>query len=460
MNSGRKIANAAGQLRGFEPYPYYKNSGVEWLGQIPAHWDLKRIKFAAELNPLGSEARGLSAHTEVSFVPMEAVGELGGLDLSRRKFLGDVGAGYTYFRDGDIVVAKITPCFENGKGALAEGLANGLAFGTTELHVFRANSLLNTRFLFYMTLGDALRRLGEADMYGAGGQKRVSESFFRNLKHPLPPEPEQRAIADFLDRETARIDDLIARKKRLIALLKEQRTSLITRAVTKGLDPNAPMKESGVEWLGEIPEHWDSVRMWRISQAMSGATPARDEQAYWNGGIPWVSPKDMKRRVIDASKERVTERAIEETGIRLITPPVVLIVVRGMILAHSFPVALATVPLTINQDMKALILRSDISPDFTVWLFEGIGKSLLPAIVEDAAHGTKAIRMDQWRCVTLPLPDELEQRSIVAFLDRETTRIDTLVAKVRDAIDRLKELRTALISAAVTGKIDVRGESA
>ena len=125
-------------LRRFKPYSAYKDSGVEWLGEIPAHWEVKRLKFGAELNPSPLEARKLSQDGEVSFVPMEAVGEYGGLDLSRTKPLADVGSGYTYFANGDIVVAKITPCFENGKGALANDLTNGVAFGTTELHVLRA----------------------------------------------------------------------------------------------------------------------------------------------------------------------------------------------------------------------------------------------------------------------------------------------------------------------------------
>src|SRR5437660_7037139 len=148
------------QLR---PYPAYTDSGVEWLGRIPTHWEVKRLRFSAELNPPASETRALPPATEVSFVPMEAVGEYGGLDLTRTKPLVDMDAGYTYFRDGDVVVAKITPCFENGKGAHADGLASGIAFGTTELHVLRATPALVDNFLFYLTLSDAFRRLGEAE---------------------------------------------------------------------------------------------------------------------------------------------------------------------------------------------------------------------------------------------------------------------------------------------------------
>src|SRR6266851_4844068 len=197
--------------------------------------------------------------------------------------------------------------------------------------------------------------------------------------------------------------------------IKRERSGALQR-----FKPYPAYNDSGVEWLGEIPAHWEAAKLWQVGRAMSGGTPAREERTYWDGDIPWVSPKDMKRRLIDSSQDTVTERAIEETGIKLVAPPVVLIVVRGMILAHSFPVAITTVPVTINQDIKALTFRDGILPPFMAWLLEGVGKGLLTAIVDEAAHGTKAIRMDQWRSVTVPVPPDAEQRGINAFLDRET----------------------------------------
>jgi type I restriction enzyme S subunit len=238
---------------------------------VPQHWDSKRFKFVIAVNPRPTELRGFAPEAEVSFVPMKAIGEQGGLDLSRMQPFAEIANGYTYFRDGDVIVAKITPCFENGKGALAIALTNGIAFGTTELHVLRPNSLLHPQFLLYITLSDAFRRLGAAEMYGAGGQKRVPESFVENLRHPLPPIDEQRANVAFLDRETARIDALVAKKEQLIALLQEKRTALITRAVIKGLDPNSSMKDSGVEWLGEIPAHWEVKRLKYVLRPQKGA---------------------------------------------------------------------------------------------------------------------------------------------------------------------------------------------
>jgi type I restriction enzyme S subunit len=166
----------------------------------------------------------------------------------------------------------------------------------------------------------------------------------------------------------------------------------------------------------------------------------------------------MKRRFIDSSEDTVSEAAVSETGLKLISSSAVLVVVRGMILAHSFPVAITNVPVTINQDMKALRLDNNFDPEFFAYWLEGVGRDLLAVLVEDAAHGTKAIRMDKWRVLPVEVPPKNEQQAIVAFLDRETARIDELLEKTHEAIERLKELRTALISAAVSGKIDVREE--
>ena len=222
--------------KGLDPDAPMKDSGIEWLGKIPKHWEIKRLKYVTDLNPKASEGRKLDSAMEVSFVHMESVGEYGGLDLSLTKDLADVGDGYTYFADGDVLVAKITPCFENGKGSLAEGLVNGVAFGTTELHVLRCGPELDNWFAFHLTLTDVFRKLGEAEMYGAGGQKRVPESFITNLKYPIPPLPDQRAIAAFLDQESAKIDALAAKVEEAVARLKELRVALVSAAVTGRID--------------------------------------------------------------------------------------------------------------------------------------------------------------------------------------------------------------------------------
>lgn len=430
-----------------------------WLAQSPRGWPVLRLRFCAMVNPSRSELNGLPDDTEVSFVPMEAVCEYGGLRLDQTKSLADVATGYTYFRDGDIVVAKITPCFENGKGSIAQGLANGLGFGTTELHVLRPSPALDGGFLFYLTISHPFRGIGAAYMYGAGGQKRVPDDFVRDFRHPIPPLDEQRTIVQFLDRETARIDALIEKKCRQIELLHEKRAALVSHAVTKGLDPNAPMKDSGIDWLGMVPVQWQHRKLGYLVSVEGGCTPSKANPDYWIGEIPWVSPKDMKTRVVSDSEDHISEEAVRDSSLRLLDAPAVLIVVRGMILAHTFPVAITAVPVTINQDMKALRPKPGCSAQYLAYLLEGVS-SLLLSLVDESAHGTKCLRTEIWKNVNVFLPSLAEQAVICSHLERESGEIAFLVDRIDLSIGRLREYRTALISAAVTGNIDVRKEVA
>ena len=230
----RGLPPEAARAAGLEPHPKLKSSGVEWLGEVPEHWEVKRGRFCADVNP--QPLRSLHPDSEASFVPMEAVGEYGGLNLDQTRYVFEVNSGYTEFKDGDVVVAKITPCFENGKGALATGLLNGIGFGTTELHVLRPFENLDVRFLFYFSISQVFRNMGEGEMYGAGGQKRVPPEFCKDIQIPLPPVEEQHAIADFLDRATVKIDTLMTKIETAIERLQEYRSALITAAVTGKID--------------------------------------------------------------------------------------------------------------------------------------------------------------------------------------------------------------------------------
>lgn len=223
--------------KGLTPNAPMKQSGVEWLGEIPDHWTVRRLRHVAVINPAPEVTTKLSPALDVSFVPMEAVGEWGGLKLESTRPLEEVrGSGYTYFCDGDVLVAKITPCFENGKGALAAGLVNGVGFGSTELHVIRPGPELDPAFLTYVTFSRPFRIVGQIEMKGAAGQQRVPEDFVKDFPVPLPPLSEQRAIAAFLDRETAKIGTLIAKVRQGIERLMEFRQALIFAAVTGKID--------------------------------------------------------------------------------------------------------------------------------------------------------------------------------------------------------------------------------
>ena len=383
---------------------------------------------------------------------MDAVGEFGGLRLEEERPIDDVYSGYTYFRDGDVVVAKITPCFENGKGALASGLTNGVGFGTTELHVLRAAGTLDAHFLFYCTLANDFRCLGEAEMLGAGGQKRVPEQFFKDWRQPLPPLETQQRIARFLDRKTAQIDKLIARKRALLDRLAELRKALITHAVTKGLNANTPLKPSGIDWLGDIPAHWKVKRLRFLVKLASGATPTTGMTEYWNGGVNWISPKDMKADEITDTIDKVTDLAVEDYGLKRFETENVVIVIRGMILARYVPVSIAVGAYTINQDMKVMASKGEITPWYLQMYLAAI-QSYLMTLIAEAAHGTKALRTDALMDAPILVPPDDEQAKIVGVIQNRKAYIDKVAGKVSAFLDSLTEYRSALVTSAVTGQI-------
>ena len=274
---------------------------------------------------------------------------------------------------------------------------------------------------------------------------------------PVPPLSEQKAIAAFLDRETERIDGLIGKREKLTALLQEKRAALISHAVTKGLDPKAKMKPSGIDWLGDIPADWETDKIKYNTFSCSGGTPNTENPDYWDGEIPWVSPKDMKASKISATEDSITELGLNESASRLIDENTVLIVVRSGILKHTIPVAINVVPVSINQDMKAVFTKDKVTPAYLFYFIEGIQKNLLPLWRKQGCT-VESIEQEFMGNTCLPIPPVSEQKAIAVYLDLETKKIDGLMEKEQQIIERMKEYRSALISAAVTGKIDVSTE--
>ena len=441
-------------------YPEYKNSGIEWLGDVPAHWEVKRGRFCANVNP--QPFRSLHPNSEVSFVPMEAVGEYGGLNLDQKRSVFEVGSGYTEFKDGDVVVAKITPCFENGKGALAMGLLNGIGFGTTELHVLRPFANLDVRFLFYFSISQVFRSMGEGEMYGAGGQKRVPPEFCKDVHIPLPPVEEQNSIADFLDRETAKIDTLVAKKRTLIERLKEERTALITHIVTRGLPPEAAraaglephpkLKSSGIEWLGDMPEHWSSKRLKTISRIRYGlGQPPRE----LSGGLPLIRATNVIRgRITEKDMVYIDPEDVPKGRDAFLAEKEIIVVRSGAYTADSAIVPKAYDGAVTGYDMVVTV--NDALAEFVALAFLCTYVRDGQLIISSMRAAQPHLNAEELGSTVILLPPLSEQTAIVAFLDRQTEKIETLVTKIETAIERLQEYRSALITAAVTGKIDVR----
>ena len=432
-------------------------SGVDWLGWVPSHWKVSRLRFHADMNPSKQEVAHVSPLTEVPFLPMDAVGEDGSLRLDQFRSLESVLNGYTYFAENDVTYAKITPCFENGKGALMVGLHGGFGFGTTELSVIRARTSASPGFIWWLTQSRPFRHIGEGAMYGAGGQQRVPESFAADFCTAWPPINEQETIATFLDRETARIDALIAEQRTLLERLGEKRASLIYSAVTQGLTPldQRQTKQTEIQWAPSVPQSWAVTPLGYLVSFRGGGTPSKDIPGYWDGDIPWVSPKDMKVPKISDAEDHVSPDALLNSPLTMIPPGHLLVVVRGMILAHSFPVAVTEAPVTINQDMKAIACGDKVHPPFLYWYFRGMERVIV-ALADQSAHGTKKIESSTLSKFPVTLPPLEEQKEIAVHLDHVTAKLDSLTSEAETSIALLQEHRSALITAVVTGKVDVR----
>jgi len=449
------------KMQRYKAHQSYEESGVLSCLMRPVHWSSTRLKFFSELNPSKLQVQHLDPRTSVTFLPMEAIGESGELDVSRERALGDVRGGYTFLAEGDVCIAKITPCFENGKGAVISGTLGGVAFATTEVIPFRCIRSGDARFLFYVLTSAPFHTDAEASMYGAGGQKRVADSFAGNYAVLLPPSTERTQITKFLDYETAKIDALIDKQQQLIALLKEKRQAVISHAVTKGLNPDAAMRDSGVEWLGEVPAHW-TVHCLRFC-----ATGGR--KTFTDGD--WIeSPSITKSGIRLLQTGNVGIGKFREKGFRYISeesfrflkcteihPNDVLVCRLDGPVGRACLVPDLGVRMITSVDNTILKVREGFDPRYLVYL---MSSSQWISWIENICRAGGGFRFRVSRTMLgsqrVPVPSAEEQTRIADLLDEGKGRFRQLLAAAEEGIGLLQERRTALISAAVTGKIDVR----
>ena len=417
----------------------------------PKGWTRRRMRFDIRVNPLKSKL-DLPPDTEVSFVPMDDVGELGGLDLNETRLLADVYKGYTYFSDSDVCIAKITPCFENRKGALANGLTNGIAFGTTELHVIRPLEHLDAKFLFYLTIADDFRSFGEAEMLGAGGQKRVPEDFIKDWATSIPPLRTQHRIAQFLDEKTARIDGLIEKKRALLDRLAEKRQALITRAVTKGLNPDASMKPSGIAWLGDVPAHWGCkrLRFTMLTNPSKREIKLKDDELV--SFVPMEAVGEYGGLNLETEKELAdvadgyTYFADNDVVIAKITP--CFENGKGAIASGlKNGVAFGTTELHVMRGDENLLT------EYLFYIcmshpFAKIGGSEMYG-----AGGQKRVPERYLKDFRIGLPSTDEQIEIIEYINRVNGNSDLQAEKTLESVNKLAEYRAAIITSAVTGQI-------
>lgn len=442
----------------FSPYASYKDSGAPWLGAVPGHWDVERIRFRAKLNP--GISNELQAEDLVSFLPMEAIGDDGLLELTQLRHAGEVSSGYTYFENGDVTIAKITPCYENGKGAVMQGMHGGAGFGTTELIVMRPRTDVVPKWLYYLTMCWVFRSPGEAMMLGAGGQKRVPDLFVKDYRAAFPPADEQQAIADYLDTETARIDALIREKEGLVRLLREYRQSEISTVLLEGLD-REPFRSSGTLWLGDIPQSWT---LCRLKHAISAI-----EQGW--------SP-ECENRLADADEWGVLKAGacnhgvfseIEHKAFPKSLDPLLAIEVRAgdvlMSRASGSADLVGSVAyveqvrpqLMLSDKMFRLVPEDHVNARYLAWSLNTIAhrRQILNCIRGSSGLARNITSVDI-KQLWLALPPLETQHLLVTAAIKIANEVDELIEHAKAEITLLKELRAATIADAVLGRVDVR----
>lgn len=412
----------------YKAYPEYKDSGVEWLGPIPKSWTVCRLKNLATIKN-GQDYK--SVQTEDGYPVMGS----GGQFTFASKFMYDKPS---------VLLGR--------KGTIDKPLYINEPFWTVDtMYYTELNEGFDAKYLHYLALTIQFSRYSTNTALPSMTQEHLS-----NYKFSVPKaESERKKITEFLDLETAKIDNLIEKQQQLIELLKEKRQAVISHAVTKGLNPNVPMKDSGVEWLGEVPEHWGITKLKWVGRTTSGGTPttSKFEIYYEDGHIPWIRTTDLNNGELFDTPIRITSKAVNDTACSILPVGSVLLGMyggAGSIGKH----AILRFESTINQAVCGVLPCGRILPDFLHKYYE----FYRPFWMIDAAGTRKDpnIGQDNIKEGIILIPPFEEQVEINNHIDNMRNIYECIIENALEGMDLLQERRTALISAAVTGKIDVR----
>jgi type I restriction enzyme S subunit len=415
----------------FPRYPAYKPSGVEWLGEVPEHWSLAPLKKLLDIQN-GSDYKVVEAEDGY---PVIGSG-------------GPFAFASQYHYDGESVLL-------GRKGTIDRPLYIRERFWAVDtMYWSKIRDGAHGKFAFYTSQCIPFQYYSTNTALPS-----MTKSLLGSHIIAVPCETEQGAIATFLDRETAKIDALIAEQQRLIELLQEKRQAVISHAVTKGLHPDAPMKDSGVEWLGEVPEHWTVMPLRLAARIESGHTPSRSHEEYWiekDCVYPWFTLGDVwqirdgKGEYVFETQEKVSQFGLDNSAARML-PANTVILSRTASVGFS---GILGVPMATTQDFVNWVCGPKIAPEFLLFVFRAMSKEF-ERLKYGSTHNT--IYMPDIFSFRVALPSLIEQGEIVSNVRESLRRLDGSFDDLLSSKELLQERRSALISAAVTGQIDVRG---
>jgi len=428
-------------------YNKYKPSNFRYINSIPIHWFEKRAKFIFR----EIDERSLHGNEELLSVS-HYTGVTPRSEKNVNMFLAESYKGSKLCKKHDLVINIMWAWM----GALGVSFYDGIVSNGYGVYRFINKGLYNPKYIDYLLrtkkyVGEYIRR---SKGIHSSRWRLYTDNFF-NIYIISPPLKEQTAIVSFLDHKIGQIDTFINKKQTQIDLFKEYRTAIINEAVTKGLNPNVKMKDSGIEWLGEIPEHWNVTKLKYFSEIINGSTPKSGISEYWNGDIVWLTPDDLGKlncKRISDSARKITEQGLNSCG-TTVTPPNSIIFSTRAPIGH---IGISDIPSCTNQGCKTIV-PNHCSCDTHYVYYSLYGQK---EILQSLGQGSTFTELPSQKLKNFKIPfsPPQEQKLISNSLNQKTNQIDTSIEKLEKQIQLLQQYRTSLISEVVTGKIDVRDE--
>lgn len=420
------------------------DSGIEWVGEIPSHWKMERLQWHVteikESNKPKKSRQVLSLTNKRGVIPYEEKGAQG--NVAKEDY-----SQYKLAYPGTIVA--------NSMNILIGSVGRCDYFGCVSpvYYVYRPNEGENLEFINYMFQLEQFQK--ELRRYANGILEirlRVSSNGILKREMAFPPIAEQERIVSFLDGKLTQVDALVANVEAQIEKLKAYKQSVITEVVTKGLDPSVPMKDSGVEWIGEIPAHWGTPKISMLANISSGATPDRTYPEYWNGTISWLKTGELQNNEIYESEEYITELGVHNSSVQIYEPNTILVAMYGQGKTRGMT-GLLRIQSTTNQACAGIVVTNNLIS------YEFLWKALIGAYdgLRELAVGSGQPNLNQAliRNFRVPLPPVNEQMEICKFLRERIPQLDRMIAIKQQKIDKLNEYKKSLIYEYVTGKKEV-----
>ena len=438
------------------PYPAMKDSGVPWLGAVPEHWSTRPLKrwvtINAEVLPETTVPDRVFRYVDIGSVGTGILIQ----KPQRLRFAEAPSRARRLVRNGDTLVSTVRTYLK--AIYFVDGEADQLVC-STGFAVLTPRVGTVPQFVSYLARSNAFTDRVAADSVGIA-YPAIAESRFGSFHVAVPPLPEQAAIARFLDHADRRIRRYIRAKQRLITLLEEQKQALIHQAVTSGLDPNVRLKPSGVEWLGDVPEHWETWQIGHLGQVGNGSTPSRSNMGYWDGGTyPWLNSSSVNHSPITQADQFVTDLALRECHLPQVQPGSVLVAITGQGKTRGMSAVLDT-EATINQHVAYVTPRNDVIGAEYLQLALSAAYRELRAISDDSGSTKGALTCWDISHFGVPLPPSVEQVEIILVTRQATRTLESASAKAAQEVMLAREYRIRLIADVVTGKLDVREAAA